>query len=685
MLHLDARVPLNERTFTAMNLTDRFGEEDLKRIGAWVYEGYKRDGDSRIQWERRSQAALDLALQVVVDKTFPWPGAANVAFPLVTIAAMQFHARAYPAIVGGGDLVKYRIAGGNPTPDEQAMGDMVADIMNQQLMEEDSSWEEQEDRLLLVAAIMGTAFKKSYYDADHQRTMSELVMPTDLVLDHNAKSVEGCYRKTHKIPMHRNEIYERVQKGLYKNVLEESWYCGLPPVVTTDTSAAQDKRKGVEPPLPDETTPFMFLEQHCWMDFDGDGYAEPYIITIEEGSHCVIRIVSRVDRKEDIERKSDGRIIKITATEYFTKRGFIPSPDGGIMDIGFGVLLGPINESVSTVLNQLLDQGTMLTTGGGFLGRGAKIRGGSFTFAPNQWIRVDATGDDLAKSIVQNPVREPSNVLFQLLGLLIEYANRISSATDMMVGENPGQNTPAQTSQTMVEQGMKLYSAIFKRQWRGLKNEFKKIYKLNATYLPTMQRQYFLSDPNRIVPSADPNIVSDNHRLQQAQAVKQAAMSTPGYDLMAVENFYLKSLKVDDADILYPKDKSKIPPLPNPKMQVEQMKMQMKQAELKQKQMQFIMSLQDQAKLTQAKIIELQARSMKEVAEAKGVQTGHQIAAFEATLGLLKAHDESLRGHIELAMKGMEDGQGGEVGGGVPGMEAPPGNQGSSGLPILGS
>ncbi len=204
-----------------------------------------------------------------------------------------------------------------------------------------------------------------------------------------------------------------------------------------------DRRTGKNAPEGNTNTPFTCLEQHCWLDLDDDGYAEPYVVTIEENSQAVLRIVSRWDREEDVERDSKNRIISINPMEYFTKIPFIPSPDGGIMDIGFGVLLGPLNESVNSAINQMFDSGTLSNTAGGFLGRGAKIRGGVYQFAPFSWNRVDSTGDDLRKNIFPLPVREPSAVMFQLLGMLIDYTNRISGATDMLTGVNPGQNTPA--------------------------------------------------------------------------------------------------------------------------------------------------------------------------------------------------------------------------------------------------
>jgi chaperonin GroES len=653
MLNLETTLKVDSELYTATNLASRFSEDDLRRLGAWCQAGFLRDNATRLNWRKRMQAALDLAQQTVKEKTFPWAGAANVAFPLVTIAAMQFHARAYPAIVNGSELVKYRVLKYDSTPEDVERGRKICEIMNTQLLEDDISWEEQEDRLLLVTSIVGTTFKKTYHITSEARNVSELVLPQDLVLDYFAKSVEDCQRKTHIIPVFRNDVYEKVQMGVYLDVLEAGWYKSMPTVVQDENSAAVNQREGTTPPMEaDETTPFLFHEQHCWIDLDKDGYAEPYIVTYESTSQAVVRIVARFDREEDIERRSDKKIIRIAATEYFTKRGFIPSPDGGIMDIGFGMLLGPINESVNTIFNQLIDAGTMMTTAGGFLGRGAKIRGGSFTFSPNAWLRVDSTGEDLSKSIVPLPVREPSAVLFQLLGLLIEYANRIAAATETLAGENPGQNTPASTTQAMVEQGMKIYAAIFKRQWRGLKEEFKKLYKLNAVFLERTRRQYFLGDPNRVVPAADPNIASDQQRYQQALTVKQAAMATPGYDPAAVEKFFLKSLKVEDIDTLYtgkmPEQKA------DPKVQIEQMRAQVRMAEMQQDHIHFILELQEEARVNSANIVKLVAEAQEAQANAANEPGYAQAAMINAQLSVLKARNEVVLGHLQAAIKKYE-------------------------------
>lgn len=663
MLTLDKKLRLDRSTCESPNLTDRFSHDDLVRLGNYIWEGYIRDEASRAKWLQRTSAAMDLAMQVSEAKTFPWPNCSNVAFPLVTIAALQFHSRAYPALISGPDVVKCRVPGYDPEGKLRQQGDRVSRYMSYQVLEEDTAWEEQHDRLLLNVPIVGCAFVKTYFDASLGHNISELVLARDLVMNYYAKSVETTSRKTHIVPLYRNDVYERCIAGRYRDITKEAWYDSPQQPYTPISQSSIDKRAGTIPPQVDESTPLTFLEQHCVLDLDGDGYAEPYTVTIEANSKCVVRIVARWERPDDVERVSSGRVLRIRPTEYFTKYGFIPSPDGSIYDMGFGVLLGPLNESVNSLVNQLIDAGTMSVAAGGFLSRGVKIRGGAYTFQPFGWQRVDSTGDDLRKGIFPLPTREPSTVLFQLLSLLVNYTQRISGSTDMMVGENPGQNTPAQTSQTMVEQGMKIYSSLFKRQWRCMKEEFRKQYILNATYLPQSRRfgadgvmigrEDFLGDPTQIVPVADPNVSSDVQRAQQALAVKQAATSTPGYNLPEVEKNFLRALKVDNVDLLYP-GPDKVPPLANPKIQVEQIKLQAKQAALEWDKQQFLLNLMAQEEKTRAEITNLEAQAAKALAEAGGADAGHKIAAFDAALGALKAHDESLRGHIDLLLRQQE-------------------------------
>lgn len=675
MLKLDTKITLNKDTIDSPNLAERFSEEDLRKLGEHCWEHYNADLQSREPWLRRNTAALDLAMQVQKDKTFPWPNAANVAFPLITIAALQFHSRAYPAILQGNEPVQMRVQGPDPQGDKTARAEKVGKYMSWQLMEQDEDWEEQLDRALLYVPIVGTGFKKTYWDGGKECNQSDFVPAVDLVLDYWARSMSDCTTKTHVIPMSRNTMHARIMEKVFCDVREEGWYTSdAPQPSETAASAARDNRVGVTTPQPSSATPFICLEQHCSLDLDQDGYAEPYIVTLEADSHTVLRIVCRFDREADIERNKKGEVIRIHGTEHFTKIPFLPSPDGGIMDIGFGTLLGPLNESVNSTINQLLDAGTLANTAGGFLGRGAKIRGGVYNFSPFQWNRVDSTGDDLKKSILPLPIREPSNVLFQLLSLLINYTEKISGAVDVMTGGNPGQNTPASSFQGMVDQGQKVYAAIFKRIWRSMKEEFKKLYLLNGRFLPAegvdfadqkISKQDFLGNPGSVVPVADPNVLSDQAKLMQAQALLGLSKGNPAYDQDAVQVLMLQALKIPNIEQVYKGIKNVPPPPPSEKIQVENLKLQGKAADRDAKLKQFIASLMEQRRLNEAKIVEMYAQAALLEAEAGGVESANKIAAFQSIIDAMKTHNDMMLNQIQLAQQQAGDqANGGDQGGG---------------------
>jgi len=671
MLNLDRKLVLNKDAIQSPNLCDRFTADDLARLGEWVWGGYDRDKFSRNKWEKRTDAAMDLAMQILKDKSYPWVNCANIAFPLVTIAALQFHARAYPTIVSGTDVVRARVIGDDPDGRKKQRADRISEHMSWQCLEQDGDWEEQHDRLLINLPIVGCAFKKSYWLAGENRFESELVLARDLVLDYYSKSVEYSPRKTHCIPLARNDIYERVKRETFYDILDTAWFRALPVLTEDRQTANKDRRTGQTPPIrTDETTPFRFLEQHVVCDLDGDGYAEPYIMTVEETNKCLVRIVARFDREEDIERNLRKQIISIRPVEYFTKYSFVPSPDGGVYDVGFGLFLGPLNESVNSLVNMLTDSGAMAVGGGGFLGRGAKIRGGVYTFAPFEWKRVDSPGDDLRKNIVPLDIREPSQVLFNLLTLLINYTQRISGSTDIMVGENIGQNTPKGTADTLVEQGQKIYNAIFKRVWRCMKEEFKKLYQLNGVHLSASTRfaggkealrEDYLQDPNTVIPAADPNVVSDQMAMQIAGAVAQRAQMVPGYDKDAVEMNLLKAMKVDAPGQLF-KGTQGQPPPKDVKVQIAEMELAADAQEAdKQRQHEmgmFAAEMQEELQLNQAKIMELNAKAQALILDVQGDREDRQVAVMQSQLALAReraqAEGEKISARLKLIMDQME-------------------------------
>ena len=658
-MKLNTELNLNELV-SLPNICEVLDADDLNTISYNVYKGFQADLESRSAWEKRTEDAMKLALQVAEAKSFPWPGASNVKFPLITIAALQFHARSYPVLINGETPVQCRVIGDDPTGAKDARAHRVAQFMSYQILEQDTTWESEMDRVLISQPIVGCAFKKSYFDPILKYNVSEHILAKDFVVNYWTKHLDTSPRITQIQYLSKNDIYERVARGLWCEMKE-----GRPAAVPqSNMTLAQNKAQGMSAPDSiDDSTPYEILEQHTFIDFDGDGYAEPYIIWMRRDTKQVLRIVARYF-DTSIERDEKGNVLSIQAESYFTKFPFIPSPDGGFYDLGFGSLLGPLNQSIDTLLNQLIDTGTMANTAGGFLSRGIKLRGGNYNFAPLEWKHVDTTGDDLRKGIMPLPVREPSQVLFTLLSMLINYGERIGGSVDILSGQNPGQNTAAETTRTMAEQGMKIFSGIFKRTYRSLKDEFRKLYRLNQLYLQGIEdynsdtgqnfidADDFAGPVSDVRPSADPNIVSDTQRIQQASALLQLASTTPGMNMYEVQKNYLKAMKVSNIDQLLPDPKgpNAIKPGPSEKIQIEQMRSQIKQMDMELQTKLAAIKLAQAAELQQAKIHKLEADAILSIEQAGGVQAGHDIAMLDAQIGAAKAKQEGIQDSMKTVM-----------------------------------
>jgi chaperonin GroES len=605
------------------NIATLLKKEDLTTIGVQIVRDFDNDLNSRSSWEKRTEASLKLALQVAETKNFPWANASNVKFPLITIAALQYHARSYPVLIDSDLPVKCRVVGQDKDGLRGERASRVEEHMSFQILEEDEDWESEMDKVLITQPIIGCAFKKTYYDPVKKHNISENVLAKDLVVNYWTKSLETAPRISHVLQRSTNEIYERVARGLWLDVAEGRRQQQAIVAISDSLQSAQDRAQGLMPPEPnDSSTPIEIIEQHCHIDFDDDGYAEPYIVYVRRDNKQVARIVARYSQT-DIERNDKNTILSIKAEHYFTKYPFIPSPDGGFYDLGFGVLLGPLNESINTIINQLVDAGTMANTAGGFLSRGIKLRGGNYSFNPMEWKHVDTTGDDLRKGIVPLPVREPSQVMFTLLNLLINYGERIGGSVDILSGQNPGQNTPAETTRTMAEQGMKVFNGIFKRTHRSLKQEFRKLYRLNQIFI-TESTPYVSNGQNAgivladdykgpvtdVMPTSDPSITSESQRINQAASIAQRVAATAGlYDRYQAEYAFLKAMKVTNIEKLLPDPKgpNAVAQPTDPKLQIEQLRQQTKQAEMDLTMKMGLLKLMGEAELNQAQIQRLEA------------------------------------------------------------------------------
>lgn len=580
-------MPLGELA-THNNIAELLSDDELNIIGDQVVRDYLSDESSRSGWLKKYERNLKLATQVTEPKSSPWPGASNVKYPLLLNAGLQFHARAYPQLIPGSGIVTGRVIGNDELGIKKMQAERISAHMSYQLLEEMEGWEEGMDRLLITLPFTGTEFKKTYFDPKIGHNVSEHIFAKDLVVNYYAKTLDSAPRITEILAYSKNDLVENYRQGLF---LECKDYSATARVdVPTDM---QDKSKGIAPPpTHDSSTPHIVLEQHRLYDLDGDGYDEPYICTVLKDQRKVLRIVAAY-YPEDV--SYDGGVVtSIDKATYYTAFIFIPNPAGGIYGIGFGDLLGPLNDSIDTIVNQLVDAGTLLTRQPGFISRNLRIKGGTYRFKPGEWMTVNATGQDISQGIFPLPLRDPSPTLFSLLQFLIGAGERVSSTTDLQVGENPGQNQKVGTTQIVQENGMKVFTAIYKRIRTAMEQEFRKLFKLNKLYVkpkeyfsvlqPTSREMQYIeikrtdyqSPDIHIIPSADPYLASQGAKVARAQYLA-GMMQLGGFNEYEIKRRLLEAGDIERPDeVLPPPGSENAPePPPNPdlmKIQLEAMK-----------------------------------------------------------------------------------------------------------------
>lgn len=661
-----------------VNLCEGMDEKDLQAIGEEAHEGYTNDVQSRSEWEGRYSQGMKLALQVFEVKNTPWEKASNVKFPAITIPAVNFSSRVYPALVNGTEIVRMRTIGEDPSGEKQKRARRVSTHMSYQVLEQDQDWEQEFDRLLIALPLTGCEFKKTYYDPHKKHQCGKHVFSKDLVMDYYTTSLETSPRISHRFTETENEMVSKIRQKIYSKVSFEGGSNYIP----SNLDAEQANREGRSPG--NGKRPWLTVEQHCWLDLDGDGYEEPYCVTLREQDKKVLRIYPRFST-ERVEYTPDRNIAKINPIQYFTKYGFIPSPDGSIYDIGFFTLLGPLNESINTIINQLIDRGTLNNKGGGFVSRGARLKAGPMAFKMGEFKELPVSADDIRKALFLMPTVEPSAVLFNLLSLLIEYTQKTSSVSDMMMGQTPGQNTPATTTMAALEQGQQVFAGIYKRCFRSMTQEFRLRYELNRLYLDPVEFYEILDsgnqgavkqsdydgDPKDIRPTADPTVTSAAQRMAKAEAVATRAQQYHGYDRHKVERGYMEAIQVSGIDELLPTNPDGTPKNPQP----QDPKIAIAEQDFKRQAAKDGIELRMKQELIDAQIGELQTRAMLNLAKAEAEEAGEQIEIYKAQVTDLEQRRENLR--MALDVKDRQAG----AGRGLEGMAGAPSNEAGAAIP----
>lgn len=530
---MDAKLSLDELQ-KSENIAELLTEEQLAKVSQEVFHGYEIDLRSRESWEETIKGAMDIAKQTLTKKNEPFENASNVKFPLITNAAISFAATEFPELIKDDRVVQSHIVSTEGSEIIKARAERVSRFMSYQLLYQSNEWQEEMDRLLHVLPILGTVFKKVYYDEYKKRLRAELCLPDKIVVNYNITCLYEAPRITHVLTRYKNDIIEKIRRGLYLDI---------------DVDTLKEDQD-------DANSPIELIEQHTLLDLDGDDYAEPYIVIAHKRDKKILRIINRFG---DIEKNKKGEVICIEPEQFFIDYHFMRSPDGGFYSTGFGSMLYALNESINTLINQLIDSGTINNLQAGFLGKGIRIKNGDMKLNLGEWKQVDTKGEDLAKNIFPLPTKEPSATLFQLLGLLVNVGKDLSSITDLMNGNvaGGGQNVPATTMLALLERGMTRFNAIHKRLYQSLKKEFSRVYDINKKFITDSEYRNILNDPvvsvkydfdidsKDIVPVADPYMASDVQRLIKAQAI----MAAPGLNARMQLKYYLEALKIDPQEI----------------------------------------------------------------------------------------------------------------------------------------
>jgi len=512
------------------NLAEVIEPEALARIAIDVSAMFEADKGSRSDWEQMYAKGLDLLGLRMEERTKPFRGAAGAAHPMLQEAIIQFQAQAFRELMPAGGPVRTQVLG-KETVDKLQQAGRVQDFMNFQITNVMEEYTPEFDQLLYYTGYGGSTFKKVYYDASLGRMVSKLCLADDIYIPYNGSSVVSqCPRLTHRIAMDSNEYRKCVVAGEYLDIYVDT---EPTPADPSQIQAAIDKVTGVQPT--DSTGEVFLLEM--LVDLDIPGFEDldengnptkiklPYVVTLAEDTLKVIGIKRNWKEDDKLRRRRN----------YYVHYVLVEGP--GAYGLGFVHLVGGLSKAATSALRQLLDAGTLANLPAGFKARGARIADDSDPIQPGEWRDIDAGGAELSASLMPLPYKEPSQVLFALLGFLSDAGKRLSSTADMQVGDG-NQYAQVGTTLALLERGSMVMSSIHKRLHYAQSLEFKLLAEGFGTYLPDeypydvpgASRKIKKSDFNNMVavlPVADPNIFSSSQRIQLAQMQLQLAQSAP--------------------------------------------------------------------------------------------------------------------------------------------------------------
>ena len=537
------------------NLADILPEDVLEPLGNELKTNYMDYKMSRKEWERSYTEGLDLLGFKYENRTEPFQGASGATHPVLAEAVTQFQATAYKELLPSDGPVRTQILGVS-TPPKQQQAQRVKDFMNYQIMDQMKEYEPEFDSMLFHLPLAGSTFKKVYYDDLLGRAVSKFVPADDLIVPYTANSLDDAEAIIHVIKVSENDLRKQQVAGFYTDI-----DLGTPTMSTQDTVSKKEKELEGSNKSGKQQSMYNLLECHIDLDLEGfedigtdgepTGIKLPYIVTIEEGSGTVLSIRRNYAPNDPLKRR----------VQYFVHFKFLP----GLGFYGFGLIhmIGGLSRTATVALRQLLDAGTLSNLPAGFKQRGVRVRDEASPIQPGEFKDVDAPGGNLREAFFPLPYKEPSATLLQLMGLVVQAGQRFAAISELQTGEGT-QNAAVGTTIALLERGSKVMSAIHKRLYNSMKNEFKLLSKIISTYLPKeypydvvggarIIKQADFDDRIDVLPVADPNIFSMSQRITLAQTELQLATSNPQiHNLYAAYRNMYEAIGVKNIDQVLP-------------------------------------------------------------------------------------------------------------------------------------
>ena len=539
------------------NLVDDLDEDTLTDISEQVHENFTADKDSRAEWESMFERGFDLLGLKLEEASEPFEGACTAVHPILIESAVKFQSKATQELFPASGPVRSQIIG-EVTEEKEKQSHRVKDFMNYQVTEQMPEYFDEFERMLFHLPLIGSAFKKIYFDSSLNRPVSEFVPIDQFYVSYYATDLRRADRYTHVIYRSPVEMQRDMAAGMYAEV-------DLPEASTPEFAPISQKMDTIMglSPSGSHDPQYVLLEQHCYLDIEGyedeDGLSLPYIVTIEEQSRQVLSI-RRNYNKDD--RRREKKI-------FFTHYRFVPG--FGFYGLGLIHFLGNLTMTATAAMRSLVDAGQFANLPGGFKAKGMRIVGDNDPIAPGEFREVEATGNDLSKMIINLPYKEPSQTLFQMLNFVTATAQKFADTTEQVVSDAASYG-PVGTTMALLEASSKFFSAIHKRLHKSQHDEFKLLSRINFEYLPD---ESMVDIPNGtlniyrkdfdgridIIPVSDPNIPSSAHRMMMAQLALQLSQAAPPgmFNVEELNKTILQAANIPNLDKIMPEKPEPMP------------------------------------------------------------------------------------------------------------------------------